>query len=126
MTRLILLVLLGIAAAYYFPDSRTMLLDFADPVIQPLVKWSAKDEMKGIGASVVEHEQLTGELPIRNSWRTWLTWRYPADEARTDPWGSMYQIRAWADSVAIISYGPDRERNTDDDFWVVTPRERRR
>jgi hypothetical protein len=39
-----------------------------------------------------------------------------------DPWASTYQLEASRDSVWILSYGPDRTRNTDDDFRVATPR----
>jgi hypothetical protein len=40
----------------------------------------------------------------------------------TDPWGSVYQVEVTADSVAILSFGPDRTRGTDDDFKVARPR----
>lgn len=126
MTRLFLLVLLGIAATYYLPDSRQMLSDWAAPVTNRLVAWSTKEEMRGIATAVIEHEQRTGELPDRRSWQGWLDWRYPVKDGQQDPWGNTYQIRAWADSVAIISYGPDLDRGTEDDFQVVVPRERRR
>jgi hypothetical protein len=36
----------------------------------------------------------------------------------------MYQLRVWADSVAIVSWGPDAMSSTEDDFQVVVPRER--
>jgi hypothetical protein len=55
----------------------------------------------------------------------WLEYRYSADDLRQDPWGTVYQLQVWADSIAIVSYGPDRTRSTDDDFQVVTLRERR-
>ena len=126
MTRLLLLILLGFAVTYYFPESRVMLDEAARPLVNRVVIWVAQDEMASIGAAVVEHEVLTGELPDRRDWQGWLDWRYQSADAVQDPWGRTYQIRAWADSVAIISYGPDGERNTDDDFQVVTPRERRR
>jgi hypothetical protein len=78
----------------------------------------------------VEHEAFAGKLPDRRDWSGWLDWRYPVDDYKDDykmdPWGSRYPLRVWADSVAIISLGPDRTRSTEDDFSVVTPRPRRR
>ena len=46
------------------------------------------------------------------------------DELKRDAWGSTYQLKVWADSVAILSYGPDRTRQTEDDFQVSVPRQR--
>ena len=126
MTKVILLVIFGLSVTYYFPDSRQMLMDAGGPLMQPVVRWSARNEMASLGRTVIEHEATTGEIPTRRNWQTWLDWRFQVDEARQDPWGSLYQMRAWSDSIAIISYGPDRERNTEDDFQVITPRERRR
>ena len=125
MSRLFLLVLLGVTATYYFPDSRQMLLEFAAPVVAPAVKWSTKGEMGQVGRNVIEQERLTGQLPDRRNWVGWLDSRYSTDDLRQDPWGTVYQLQVWADSVAIVSYGPDRTRSTDDDFQVVTLRERR-
>ena len=125
MARLFLLILLGIVAAYYFPDSRQAMQNVAAPVMAPIVKWSTRAEMAQVGGNVVEHERLTGKLPDRRNWSGWLDYRYPVDDMKQDPWGSRYQLRVWADSVAIVSVGPDRTRSTEDDFSVVTLRERR-
>jgi hypothetical protein len=81
--------------------------------------------MGQVGRNVIEHERLTGQLPDRRNWVGWLDSRYSTDDLRQDPWGTVYQLQVWADSVAIVSYGPDRTRSTDDDFQVVTLRERR-
>jgi hypothetical protein len=92
----------------------------------PVVKWNAREEMKQVGRDVVEHEITMGQLPSRRDWVEWLDWRYPIDDLKLDAWGSTYQLRVWADSVAVISWGPDRKGRTEDDFQVATPRERRR
>ena len=126
MARLLLLIVLGVVAAYYFPDSRQAIENAAAPLIAPIVKWTAEGEMAQVGQNVVQHETFSGKLPDRRDWSGWLDWRYPTDDFKEDPWGSRYQLRVWADSVAIISLGPDRTRSTEDDFRVVTPRPRRR
>ena len=126
MARLLLLIVLGVVAAYYFPDSRQAIENAAAPLIAPIVKWTAEGEMAQVGQNVVRHETFSGKLPDRRDWSGWLDWRYPTDDFKEDPWGSRYQLRGWADSGAIISLGPDRTRSTEDDFRVVTPRPRRR
>ncbi|HIF21617.1 MAG TPA: hypothetical protein EYQ27_06815 [Gemmatimonadetes bacterium] len=124
MARLVLMVVLGLVAAFYFPDSRAVMMDIAEPVIVPVERWSTSAEMRQVGENVLEHERLTGKLPDRRTWLGWLDYRYSSDDLRQDPWGSMYQLRVWADSVAIVSWGPDAMSSTEDDFQVVVPRER--
>jgi len=124
MSRLILLILLGFSAAYYFPDSRQMLLEASEPIRVPIVRWSMREEMSQIGRDLVAYEQTTGQLPDRRGWHEWLDWRYQVDESKQDAWDSLYELKVWADSVGVRSWGPDRTRNTEDDFTIVAMRER--
>jgi len=126
MRKVLLLVILGALALYYIPESRLWILDMSEPAWMPVVVWNTQEEMKQVGRDVVNHEVTMGQLPNRRNWEDWLDWRYPMEELKLDAWRSPYRLQVWADSIAIISYGPDRERNTEDDFQVATPRERRR
>jgi hypothetical protein len=117
-------LVLGISAAYYFPDSRQMLLEASGPVMVPLVRWSTKEEMGQVGRDVVAYEQSTGQLPDRRGWLEWLDWKYALEDSKQDAWQTVYELKVWADSVGVVSYGPDRTRNTEDDFTVVTLRQR--
>jgi hypothetical protein len=116
--------MLWVAVTLYFPDSRQWLLGIVRPVWSPVVRWNAKEEMKQVGKDLVANEALTGKLPEGRGWLEWLDYRYATDETKQDPWGSTYQLRVWADSVAVISYGPDRTAGTDDDLQVSQPRQR--
>ena len=126
MTRLALLILLGLVASYYFPDSRAMLVEASEPLWVPVVKWDVREEMKQVGRDVARYETHTGRLPERRRWIEWLRYRYAALELTRDAGNTTYELRVWSDSVGFLSYGPDRTKNTDDDFIVTTPRERRR
>ncbi|MFQ5538366.1 MAG: type II secretion system protein GspG [Gemmatimonadota bacterium] len=126
MTRLFLLIVFGVVVMYYFPDSRQILVEKTKPLWVPVVKWEARDEMAQVGRDVVNHEINTGRIPKRREWLKWLDYRYATEDLKTDPWGNVYQLRVWPDSVVILSYGPDRVRNTEDDFEVAVPRPRRR
>ena len=79
-------------------------------------------DAREMGRNVVEHERLTGQMPSGSGWLAWLEYRYPSDDITEDPWGSVYQLEVSRDSVWVISLGPDRTRQTGDDFRVVTPR----
>jgi hypothetical protein len=122
MSRLLLLLILALATWSYFRETRAMLLDVAEPVVLPIVQWGIEDEMAQVARNVVDHERLTGVLPTGAVWLDWLQYRYSSEETRTDPWGSIYQVAATKDSVWVLSYGPDRTRDTEDDFTVSAPR----
>ena len=122
MTKLLLLCVLAVLVWYYFPETRAMLLDVAEPVVVPLARWSTEEEMAQVARNVVDQERLTGQLPSGSAWLGWLAYRYATPEATQDPWGSLYQLHASKDSVWILSNGPDRTRSTEDDFSVGTPR----
>ena len=123
MGRLFLLVILAAVTWFYFPETRALLLDAAEPLVLPVMRWSTEEEMATVGRNAVDHERLTGALPAGPTWISWLQYRYVSDEARTDPWGSTYQLEASKDSVWTLSYGPDRIRGTPDDFRISTPRD---
>ena len=122
MTRLILLAILALLTWYYFPETRAMLLKAAEPVALPIMRWSTEEEMAQVGRNVVDQERLTGAMPTGEAWLQWLDYRYANTDARTDPWGSIYQLKVWKDSIWIVSAGPDRILATGDDFHVTTPR----
>lgn len=122
MTRLFLLTIVALLTWSYFPETRAMLMDVAEPIVLPIMRWSASEEMSQVARNVVEYERLTGQLPAGREWLEWLDYRYSMDDIKRDPWGSVYQMEASRDSVWIISFGPDRVRGSDDDFRVASPR----
>lgn len=125
MTRLVLLCVLCVLTWYYFPESRAILLDVAEPVLHPFDTWGALDEekMERVGRNVVAHERLTGEIPEgEGAWQAWLAERYRSEEVARDRWGSTFELVVWSDSVGIVSHGPDGIPGTEDDLQVAMPR----
>ena len=127
MTRLLLLSVLCLCTWYYFPESRAILFEATDPVVDrvmhPFTALGALDEMRRVGRNVVAHERLTGDIPAaEGAWASWLEQRYRTQDVGRDAWGSTYRLVIWPDSVGIVSYGPDRLPDTDDDLRVATPR----
>jgi len=123
MTRLLLLLVLALLTWLYFPETRALLMDVAEPAVLPVMRWSMEEEMETVARNAVDHERLTGELPEGSAWLGWLQYRYVSDDARTDPWGSVYQLEVSKDSVWTLSYGPDRLRGTADDLRTAVPRD---
>ena len=114
VTKIIVLIVLGFAAALYFPNSRQVMIDKAEPVIQPVLVWSADREIQRLSDGVRMEARETGP-PSMRSWNRWLEENFSGDAA-TDPWGTLYYYQAWADSFAILSDGPDGAKDTEDDI----------
>lgn len=121
MSRVVLMIILGVSAAMYFPDSRQAIIDRVMPVLKPILTRAANNEMRTISDELLEYDQIGRPLPSRREWLRWLNENYPGEHS-VDPWGNVYQFYPWADSLAIISYGPDKERRTDDDIRLVRVR----
>ena len=114
--RLILLIVLGFVAAWYFPDSRQAMIDRATPVMEPVLIWNAEREIEEISRIVRRDARDTYQLPEQRDWAAWLAVNFTAN-ATTDPWGQLYVYRAFlADSFWIRSNGPDLKLGTEDDI----------
>lgn len=124
MIRLLVVIVLGVAAVLWFPDSRAMVMEVTEPVRNRVARWDLEEEMRQVVRDVASYEVNTGSLPDRRRWLEWLDYRYASNELKTDPWGSTYELKVWSDSVGIVSYGPDRVRETSDDLVVATLRQR--
>ena len=119
MSRLILLVLLGIVAAFYFPDSRAMLLEKGAPVIDPILGMQTSSEMDKIANDLMAYRRENfGRLPGRRQFPTWIEDQYSGGGSR-DAWGSAYEYQLRRRDFELRSYGPDRIRSTEDDIVVT-------
>ena len=86
VTRLILLIILGVVAALYFPESRRVVIDEAMVVAQPVLIWSAEREIEVLSRAVRREARETYQLPQARGWNTWLLANFTGD-AGIDPWG---------------------------------------
>ena len=115
---MILLVLLGLVAAMYFPDSRAVLMEKGEPVLRPMLRWNAQSEMEKIALGIQSMENVENRVPAKGEWVKWVEANYIGDAAR-DPWGQLYGYEIQPDSFAILSNGPDRIIKTEDDVRLV-------
>ena len=121
MGKLMLVIIVGLAAAMYFPDTRATLLEKGEPVLRPVLIWSAEREIEEIIRGVQQMENVERRLPERREWVTWVETRYAGNASR-DPWGNLYGFEVKDDSFAVTSFGPDREMATADDIRDVRVR----
>ncbi len=121
------LVLLGLGIALYIPTSRAKIITWAAPMMGPLYHLETEGELIEIASDLEEEELSSRRLPRSgSSFNEWLRNRYVGDASTTDSWGSLYSLKIWPDSFAVVSLGRDRKLNTDDDLVVAKRRIDRR
>lgn len=119
MFRLFLLIIFGLVAAMYFPDSRAMLLDKGAPVINPFLSMATNSEMDRVANDLLAYRRENfGRLPDRRQFPTWLDDQYSGG-ANRDSWGNAYEYLPGRRDFQLRSYGPDRIRSTEDDLVVT-------
>lgn len=116
--RLFLLLLLALGVGLYFEQSRTAILEFASPAVQPALRWMTNQELKQIAGDLEEHVVSRGSLPARaGDFDRWLRDRYRDDNFHTDAWGTPYRLRiVGGGNFRVVSAGTDREFDTPDDL----------
>lgn len=122
--KFIFIVLIALGAALYFPESRTVVLDATEPVINPVLRWSARGEMRQIAQDLESQSQTGRNFPTdQEAFVEWMDRNYQGITSTTDPWGQTYTLRLWADSFGVMSPGPDGEAETGDEVLVTGERE---
>jgi len=120
--KIILVLLLALAAALYFEAPRARILEKAKPLLDPYFVMATKSEMEKIAQDLQIYERENfGRLPDRRQFLEWLDRNY-AGGAGVDSWGSAYEYTLGRDSFYLRSPGPDKLRTTDDDIVESRPR----
>ncbi len=119
MAKLLLLLVIAVAALLYFPQTRPLIVERTRPVLDRVFTWATTDEMERIAHDLVAYEDAFNEFPeSAEDFLNWLTEQYQADDAMTDSWGSPYAFKRSGASFTLVSAGPDEQFGTDDDLQV--------
>ncbi len=122
MFKLILVLLIAIGAAFYFPATRPRMVHYAQPITRPLLDWRTRSEMSSIAQDLTNGERASHNLPDpRTQFGPWLRDQYQGDAGK-DAWGTPYGLQVFRDSFSITSAGADRVPGTSDDLRVSKKR----
>jgi hypothetical protein len=117
MGRLLIVLLIVLGLALYFPESRGRILERARPLATPVYAWMTNQELRRIAEDLDVFQTSRGELPTRRGeFDDWLDRRYPLEESRVDAWGTRYRLEVFSSRFEVLSAGPDRSFRTDDDL----------
>lgn len=123
--KLLLIMVLALAAALYFPQTRPMVVERAMPLLNPAFRWATNGEMEQIVRDLIGYEQTYLQFPSeRGEFATWMSKRYQVESSTLDSWGNAYELRSSRASFTVVSAGPDGEFGTDDDLQRSAERPR--
>ncbi|MSR22593.1 MAG: hypothetical protein EXR92_03465 [Gemmatimonadetes bacterium] len=130
MGKVTILLLLCLGAGLYFPRSREIILDYAQPLLDPILGWQSNQELARFAEDLDIAQESRGTLPDgRGEFDPWMNKRYRREPSRFDGWGSRYTFRIQGDSFFVSSPGQDGVPQTPDDLIegrALTARARRR
>ena len=73
MGKIFIVLLVALAAAFYFEGSRTMIFDRAKPLVDPYLVMATKSEMDKIAQDLQLYERENfGRLPDRRTFPDWI------------------------------------------------------
>lgn len=117
MGKILLLLLAGLGAGMYFPQSRTVIMEKIQPALNPAYAWMTRGEMDQMISDLELVDRTSTGIPAgRGEFEPWLERRYPQEASRLDGWGTMYRLEASRTNFVLISAGPDGEFGTADDI----------
>lgn len=122
---ILLLGLLGFAALIN-PTMRARAEPYARPhidrVLSPVYEYSVGVRVKDIARRLQEATAQGDEMPTSAELSNFVVGYYQGVDADTDPWGVRYFLRGNGSRYHVVSAGPDRIPDTEDDIrspWVT-------
>ena len=116
MARVVLVLMILLGAAAYFPKTRPVVQELIGPILNPVLTWQTNGEMARIKREFESLILQGSDLPTPgSSFQAWMVRNFMGG-AKTDAWGVNYTLTFWRDSIGIVSNGPDREVGTPDDL----------
>lgn len=125
MTRgkVFLLLLLALGVGLYLPESRAKIWRVVRPVTFPFYSWMTEGEMNRIADDLYDYEETYRQFPGPRGFDAWMDDRYEDPTLTRDSWDTRYRLQPGSrGTFRVVSAGPDREFDTDDDLVIVGTR----
>jgi hypothetical protein len=92
VAKLITVIIVGLGAAFYFPDSRALLLDRFSFAADPLMEWITVQEMRRVRGDLARWDDRRRAFPTNRDLPTWMRTHYQNDDTQYDAWGNPYWL----------------------------------
>lgn len=122
MGKLILIALVGLGAALYFPDTRASIMEQVVPAVEPALApirlRQTKGRLKTIAKDLTGYGRLYDKLPPdQEGFQRWLFGQYAAPSSYEDSWQQSFQYTlGGGEGFLVRSAGPDLTFGTEDDL----------
>lgn len=118
--KFVVYILIALGAALYFPQSRAVVMGYAAPVINPVLRWSTTNEMERIVGDLENEAQTRSWIPEPGEeFQDWMARNYQGEDSRLDSWDRPYVLDIGRREFRLLSLGPDGERATADDIVIT-------
>lgn len=116
MGKVLIILLVALAAALYFDGSRAVIVDRVRPALDRYFIMSTQSEMDKIVQDLLAYQRDNmNRIPGRREFPEWLERQY-SPGADTDSWGNPYQYTVSRETYELRSAGPDGLMGTEDDL----------
>jgi hypothetical protein len=122
VAKLIIVIIVGLGAAFYFPDSRAMLLDRFSFAADPLMEWITVQEMRRVRGDLARWDDRRRAFPTNRDLPTWMRTHYQNDDTQYDAWGNPYWLVSNTRTFSVNSNGRDGIKGTEDDLSLSADR----
>ena len=126
MANLIIVIIVGLGAAFYFPDSRAMLLDRFSFAADPLMEWVTVQEMRRVRGDLARWDDRRRAFPTNRDLPTWMRTHYKNDDTQYDAWFKPYWLVSNSRSFSVNSIGREGIKGTEYDLSISADRVERR
>ena len=117
MAKLMIVLIVGLGAAFYFPASRSIILDRAGFAVNPLYEWVTVKEMDRIAGDLARFDDRRRNFPNSREFQGWIRKQFQTDDTQYDAWGNPYWLETLDRGHArVCSAGPDGISDSDDDI----------
>lgn len=103
---------------------RGMLKKPLRPFVRPLQEQHANSEALEIMRALKDEVTRTARVPRPDDFLGWVKAHQLTDHNGLDPWGKPYEMLQSADTLYVVSLGPDTTLNTADDIKAGFPHRR--
>lgn len=93
------------------------------PFLDPVLRWSARDELRALARDLQKRQASLQPLPHPNRFRDHIRQNLFSGRDGLDPWGNEYYLVITLDSIIVGSPGPDGVRDPDSDLRIAWPRD---
>jgi hypothetical protein len=120
MSRIFLILLLGILVVVISPPLRSRAEPHVRFALNPLYEWTTRNRVTDLYNELESEKSLGRSLPTPRNFIKFVEQKDPGGGGAIDAWGNPYYLEATRKTFRVGSNGPDGLQGTADDIYSDT------